>query len=539
MQTRHFRLFLDDLTGMDFQRAMVNEAKRLAEAVGEAINCRLEVIVTEAHGSHELQRKQVAELGMELPFDSDDIVGLMPVNFDGVTDLLDALDVPGHDASSNHQRQIRRQKLTCVVLHQILPYSMVEPPGTHWRRLYSVTANQLEMGRLQAEQILRLLSRRQGTECNFLYITGPEYSSATQLRIAGAVEALLKNDVNVLARHADWSGNDADEVIASWLADGGQLEDLDVVAAHSDGIARGLRKSLIARGSNDIPVLGMDGTDILGVPLVRGQELCATVVQPLGIEEVFEIYQALVLEKMRPEDLSSGRDFRLRPFSFPPIEDLEPLAPRRARKTELVAASSTGIAQFQKAAEVGGNAHDRIADIAICGDGREVAGNESVDDQEEQFATRSIEDVSNHSDSPATIDTLEVGSDQAYLNAWFDGQSSTELCVGAARELCLTVGAMEARNLLGTTEAEISDLSCLSVGDEFEFSVQCPGCKVRLIQSKYVYGSNSPARFEITPSERAIGVGALTIIVLRDDAVLHVVELQVKVVAPVEIEEAP
>jgi ABC-type sugar transport system substrate-binding protein len=215
--------------------------------------------------------------------------------------------------------------LVCAVMHQTLSKKLVSKARDMGKRLFSVGADQARMGALQAQQIRRLLSCRPRNERKIVYVLGPDHSTASRLRIAGAVEPLLESDIAVEATHAEWSGNRAAEALSEWQAAGGKIDSLGAIAAQNDQIAHVAKKWLIDKGQGHVPVVGMDGTDALGKQLVNNGTLTATVEQPLGVAEAFDVYRMLLTGELSLEQLLDDPNRRLPPTPYPDIEHLNPL----------------------------------------------------------------------------------------------------------------------------------------------------------------------------------------------------------------------
>jgi hypothetical protein len=320
VQEHCVRLFLDDAQNLDFHRAFAEEATRQSESVRDLLRS-LKLEISQCHGSQEMQLRSVRQVASQLRADTEDLVCLFPTDLYAIVDLQDVLFSRLGGAQSGG----RRERLVCAVVHQVLPKAIIQQPDSAWKRIFSVGADQTKMGQLQAAQLLRLMSARARRDRKIVYISGPGHSSATRLRIAGAVETLLRHDVAVEATHAEWDGRKVSDALDDWQKMGGDLGRLDAVAAHNDQMAVAAKDWLIACGKSHIPVVGMDGTDNLGKRLVVEKKLAATVVQPLGVKEVFDIYRRLLRSDLSVAELRADPNVRLSPTSFPNIEDISPL----------------------------------------------------------------------------------------------------------------------------------------------------------------------------------------------------------------------
>jgi len=307
---RRIHMFLDDEANLDFHRALATQSHLECEKLARALGEPLELKIYECFGSQGQQRKLVLELSAELGEQTTDLVCLLPTDAYAIHELQAALFAG-------------RPRLVCAIMHQLLPNKLADEARQLGRNLFSVCADQAKMGALQASQIVHLLSKKPERERRIVFVSGPSHSGATRLRIAGAVEQLLDQNIVVEPTHSDWSGTRTRDALREWKAAGNDLETLAVIAAQNDQIAAAAKDWLRTEDRGDIPVLGMDGTDELGKALVDRGTLCATVTQPLGIAELFETYRRLVVEGGTLDDSHLNR--KLDPESYPPIATLAPL----------------------------------------------------------------------------------------------------------------------------------------------------------------------------------------------------------------------
>lgn len=314
-------LLLDDPNSAGFHKSLVDEAKCWAETQATTLGSKVNLEVRWAHGNQEFQRQQASKVADQMTCEGG-LVVLLPVDSDALRDLLETLNGSGSQSRGKEGRQSMHSQLVCAVLHHSLSPALTEACRQKGWQVFSVAADQVKMGEIQAEQVLALLGERRDMARRILYITGPENANATRLRIAGAVELLLKSEITVEARHAEWDGSNAREVVETWQAAGGSLEQLDLVAAHCDEVAKAVKEYLRQLGYPEIPVLGMDGTELLGKPLVDGGLLNATVVQPLGMRVALETHACLVSGTCQWEEIQRGPNIRLKPSSYPALSEL-------------------------------------------------------------------------------------------------------------------------------------------------------------------------------------------------------------------------
>jgi ribose transport system substrate-binding protein len=146
----------------------------------------------------------------------------------------------------------------------------------------AITTEQVEVGRIQARQILALLSYGQR---NVLYVTGPPDTSAAKERLQGVNEGLLGSKVQLRLLEGQWTEASGQHVVERWL----RMNPSDdtrpaIVACQNDAMALGARRALRARRDipelAQVPVTGVDGLVQGGRAQVDAGELAATIVTP-------------------------------------------------------------------------------------------------------------------------------------------------------------------------------------------------------------------------------------------------------------------
>ncbi len=190
--------------------------------------------------------------------------------------------------------------------------------------VFSVGADQVEVGRIQARQVAALLPRG-GT---VLLIQGPSVSSVSRDRYTGLQELLAPN-VHVTSLRGRWTEESAYQSVCSWLRlMAAQRLRIDLIVAQNDAMGIGARKAIqetIADRDRDqwlgIPITGCDGVPRTGQTWVRTGQLTATVITPPSAG------QALIL---MTQALRSGTSVPAHSFTTPaPFPAIEELAPRR------------------------------------------------------------------------------------------------------------------------------------------------------------------------------------------------------------------
>jgi ribose transport system substrate-binding protein len=146
----------------------------------------------------------------------------------------------------------------------------------------AITTEQVEVGRIQARQILALLPQGQR---NVLYVTGPPDTSAAKERLQGVNEGLSASSVELRLLEGQWTEASGQHVVERWL----RMNPSDdarpaLVACQNDAMALGARRALRARRDipelAQVPVTGVDGLVQGGRAQVDAGELAATVVTP-------------------------------------------------------------------------------------------------------------------------------------------------------------------------------------------------------------------------------------------------------------------
>ena len=147
---------------------------------------------------------------------------------------------------------------------------------------FVVTADHVEIGRIQGRQLAALLPRGGIV----LAIQGPSQSKAASLRHAGLLETKPENiQLRVVKGH--WTEASAQKAVRSWLELAtSRGTDIAAVCAQDDSMAMGARKAFeqSAQGLRQswlqIPFLGCDGMPNTGQEWVRRGLLAATVLSP-------------------------------------------------------------------------------------------------------------------------------------------------------------------------------------------------------------------------------------------------------------------
>jgi ABC-type sugar transport system substrate-binding protein len=155
----------------------------------------------------------------------------------------------------------------------------------------TVTADQKEIGRIQAKQFEALL-RGKGT---VLYVCGPTGASAASDRLAGMREVLDTTQIRHVSTAADWTEQGAEKAVSAWLKGAGSNIPVNLVGCQNDAMAAGALRALASAaiqgrpGLAQTPVTGVDGNPQFGVDLVDRKRLAATVVMPPVAGQAIEL----------------------------------------------------------------------------------------------------------------------------------------------------------------------------------------------------------------------------------------------------------
>jgi ribose transport system substrate-binding protein len=181
----------------------------------------------------------------------------------------------------------------------------------------TVSADQLEIGRIQGRQIRALLP---SAAREVLYVQGPEDTSAAQERLQGAREALAAVHVDLRVLDGQWTEASGEQALERWLRlKRYEKVHVDVVACQNDAMAVGARRALKAAGPEwaHVPLTGVDGLEEGGRRLVRGGQLTATVVVPSNTGPAVKI----VADALRTGATVPDRVL-LQSLSFPDVHTL-------------------------------------------------------------------------------------------------------------------------------------------------------------------------------------------------------------------------
>lgn len=293
-----------------FDKGLKDEAERVAgELTRGGFPIRVEVRY--GRGDGKLQLEQI-EADRQAPSPPDLFV-VIPVNKDAVHTILCEI--------------VRaREDVACILLHQPLTVMQDAEREVYGRRLLSVTADQKEIGRIQARQFTAVLPSGGG---DVLYVQGRQHSFATAQRMLGLLEELPRVGevkLNGYRVFGDWSPESVRPAVESWEKLGGKLDWLHAGGAQSDDMALALA-ALFAERGHAIPVIGVDGLEP-GKRAVDAGTLAATVVQPLGVGHALRLYRDIAAEAPGAAPIPKDGNIVLTPESYPSLDVLR-ARPRR------------------------------------------------------------------------------------------------------------------------------------------------------------------------------------------------------------------
>ena len=191
--------------------------------------------------------------------------------------------------------------------------------------VFSVSADQVEVGRILARQAVALLPRGGSA----LYMQGPSVSSVSRERHEGLTE-LLPGNIHLTALRGKWTEESATQSVHSWLKlMSTQKVRVDLILAQNDVMGMGARKAIeeavtdLERDDwSDVPILGVDGVPKTGQAWVRSGKLAATVIVPPSAGKALTLMtRALHEKKSVPEHTYTV------PVPFPEMVNLAPRKP--------------------------------------------------------------------------------------------------------------------------------------------------------------------------------------------------------------------
>ena len=186
--------------------------------------------------------------------------------------------------------------------------------------VFQVSADHVEVGRLQGQQLRALLPRGGMV----LHIQGPTTASAAEDRTVGLLEAKPGN-IQLRAIKADWTEEGANAAVSAWLRlSTSHTLPISAVVAQNDVMAVGARRAFenSTNGAErerwlGLPFLGCDGLLQTGQAWVHSGSLAATVALPQTAGIAIEMLATALRSGQTPPEMTL-----IQPTSYPAIERL-------------------------------------------------------------------------------------------------------------------------------------------------------------------------------------------------------------------------
>jgi ribose transport system substrate-binding protein len=189
--------------------------------------------------------------------------------------------------------------------------------------VFSISADQKEIGRIQGQQLAALIRKNGG---GILHIQGPSENAAAKDRLTG-MQMTLPASIAVTSLRGQWTEESAQRSVESWLRlNTSHKTQIGAIGAQNDVMAMGARKAFTAMDNlaeRDrwlrLPFTGCDGVPKTGQTWVRTGSLAATVVVPPSAGRGI----AMMLQAIQTGTKPPERSYTM-PESFPPLAQLSP-----------------------------------------------------------------------------------------------------------------------------------------------------------------------------------------------------------------------
>jgi len=186
--------------------------------------------------------------------------------------------------------------------------------------VFSVVSNNLEIGRIQGQQIAAIL----GDSGCVLLIEGPGVRDVARLRNKGLMEA-KPSGVTVKSLRGDWTTQGGYHAVHSWLGLSTSREmNVGMIVCQNDDMASGARRAfedLPDLKERDawlrLPITGCDGVPKAGQSWVRKGKLTATVLSPPLIGDAIVMLESAFTSGAQPVERTLST-----PSSFPALAEL-------------------------------------------------------------------------------------------------------------------------------------------------------------------------------------------------------------------------
>lgn len=222
---------------------------------------------------------------------------------------------------------IAKAGIDCVFLNRVPEFLEQFRSDFPKMLLASVSPDQVEIGRIQGRQCLKLLP-----DGGFvLHVLGSQGTPSATIRQRGFRE-IVEGRVEVHEIDGYWTSDRARMALNAWFRLGSDRgRTIDLIVCQNDPMARGARAALQEQAARQAesgllatPIIGCDGLPEEGQRMVLARELIATVVMPPTTTRAIEILHAYWEQGVRVTDET------LLPSLFPPIEQIEDRETRSA-----------------------------------------------------------------------------------------------------------------------------------------------------------------------------------------------------------------
>jgi ribose transport system substrate-binding protein len=195
----------------------------------------------------------------------------------------------------------------------------------HTSPVFSVSVDQVEVGRIQGKQINAFLPRGGSV----LFIQGPSVSSVSRQRLEG-LQGTLPSTVQLVNLKGKWTEESAYQSTSSWVKlMRAQKARIELICAQNDVMAIGAKKAVKELAAemgqeqmSKIPAIGCDGVPSTGQSWVRSGSLSATVIIPPSCGRAIALMTRALKSKVQPAEHTYTQ-----PEAFPPVDVLKPVAP--------------------------------------------------------------------------------------------------------------------------------------------------------------------------------------------------------------------
>jgi len=280
------------------------EQSRSAESMAERLGLQVEVVF--AGGDAVDQSTQVLKVVQSAPEMRPDAIVIEPA---------------GGTAFPQVARAAVNSGIAWAVLNREATY-LFELRQSAKVPVFGVSADQVEVGRIQCRQCAALLPRGG----SILYIQGPSESSVAKERSMGLQETKPAS-IRLTTLKGQWTEESAQRAVASWLKlSTFRNTKIDLIAGQNDSMAIGARRAFQELLSElerepwlNVPYIGVDGVTNTGQAWVRSGLLTATVVTPPSAGPAIELLAAALQSGKTPPERNLTQC-----FSLPPIETLRP-----------------------------------------------------------------------------------------------------------------------------------------------------------------------------------------------------------------------